>query len=124
VNKAASTRADHLAARAVGVGIGLIVFMLTWTLAARVAETVLGPPLHAYVAMGVAVISGAASSVWASIRLSRVPEPAGPSGHDAGTGFTSTGAFSTAAPRVGGSGRPSAIEVEHRTADGITDAVG
>jgi hypothetical protein len=123
VNEPASTRADHVAARAVGVGIGLIVFMLTWTLAARVAETVLDPPLHAYVAMGVAVISGAATTVWASIRLSRVSEPAGPSGHDR-TGLTSTGAFSTAAPRVGETGRPSAMEVEHRTAEGIIDAIG
>jgi hypothetical protein len=123
MNEPASTRADHIAARAVGVGIGLIVFMLIWTLAARVAETVLGPPLHAYVAMGVAVISGAASSVWAGIRMSRVSEPAGPSGYDR-TGFTSTSAFSTAAPRVGATGRPSAMEVEHRTAGGIIDAVG
>jgi hypothetical protein len=124
VNEPASTRADHVAARAVGVGIGLIVFILTWTLAARVAETVLDPPLHAYVAMGLAVVSGGATSVWAGIGLSRVSEPAGPSGHDARTGFKSTGADSTAAPRVGETGRRSAMEVEHRTAEGIIDAVG
>jgi hypothetical protein len=124
VNGPASTRADLIAARVVGVGIGLIVFILTWTLAARMAETFLGPPLHAYVAMGVAVISGAATSVWAGIRLSRVSEPAAPSGHGARTGFKSTGADSTAAPRVGEPGRRSAMEVQHRTAEEIIDAVG
>jgi hypothetical protein len=63
-------RAERVAARAAGLGIGLIVFMLTWTLGARITERFMDSPEHAYLAMGIALVAGAVSTVRAGHRLS------------------------------------------------------
>ena len=47
------TRTDVVGARATGIGVGLIVFMLTWSIGARITERILDAPAHAYLAMGV-----------------------------------------------------------------------
>jgi cytochrome bd-type quinol oxidase subunit 2 len=71
VNEAvADQRADRIAALATGVGVGLITFMLTWTIAARITERMLDTPTSAYVAMVFALITGAVVTTLASRRLS------------------------------------------------------
>lgn len=62
-------RADRIAARVTGFGAGLIVFMLTWTIGARLIERFLEAPKSAYVAMVIALIGGAAATVWVGHRL-------------------------------------------------------
>jgi hypothetical protein len=69
MSTAAHDRADLMAARATGLGIGLIVFMLTWTIGARITERILDAPTHAYVAMATALLTGAITSVRAAHRL-------------------------------------------------------
>lgn len=64
-------RADRIAARATGVGVGLLAFMITWLVGARVAEQVWGPPSSAVVAMAVAVAVGIVVSVVTGHRLVR-----------------------------------------------------
>jgi divalent metal cation (Fe/Co/Zn/Cd) transporter len=51
-------RADRVASRATGTGVGLIAFMIAWTVGARVTEHLWGPPASAYVALAVAVLTG------------------------------------------------------------------
>ena len=65
------SRADLIAARATGLGVGLIVFMLTWSIGARIAEQIFDAPAHAYVAMGMALLAGAVTAVRAGHRLGR-----------------------------------------------------
>lgn len=65
----ADRRADRIAARATGIGIGLIVFMVTWTVGARVTERLWGPPSSAYVAMVVSLLLGAVVAIAAGQRL-------------------------------------------------------
>jgi di/tricarboxylate transporter len=62
-------RADQIAARATGCGIGLIVFMVVWTLGARIAERLVDAPTSAYIAMAVALIAGVVTTVRAGRRL-------------------------------------------------------
>jgi hypothetical protein len=62
-------RANRVAARATGLGIGLITFMLTWTIGARITERILTTPTSAYVAMAVALLAGAITAVNAGQRL-------------------------------------------------------
>jgi len=62
-------RADRIAARATGLGIGLIVFMVVWTLGARIAERLVDAPTSAYIAMAIAIIAGAVTTVRAARRL-------------------------------------------------------
>lgn len=69
MSTSADNRADLIAARATGLGIGLIVFMLTWTIGARVTEWLLDAPAHAYVAMAIALLTGTISTVRAARRL-------------------------------------------------------
>ncbi len=64
-------RADRIAVHATGVGIGLISFMVTWIIAARITERMLDTPTNAYVAMVVALGTGAVVAVVASRRLGR-----------------------------------------------------
>lgn len=51
----ADQRADRIAARVTGLGVGLIAFMLTWIISARITERVLDPPNSAYLAMAMAI---------------------------------------------------------------------
>ena len=62
-------RADRVAARATGVGVGLLAFMITWLVGARVSEQLWGPPSSAVVAMAIAVAVGFVVSVVAGQRL-------------------------------------------------------
>ena len=78
-------RADRIAARTTGVGVGLLVFMIAWLIGARVTEKLWGPPSSAVVAMAIAVSVGIVVSVVAGQRLvrrqrSEAQEPASP-GH-------------------------------------------
>lgn len=68
---AGDTGADVVAARATGLGVGLIVFMLTWSIGARITDRILDAPAHAYLAMGVALLAGAVTAVRAGNRLVR-----------------------------------------------------
>ena len=65
------TCSDRYAAHATGVGIGLITFMVTWLVGARVTEHIWGPPAAAIVAMVTAVIVGIATTIVAGRRLLR-----------------------------------------------------
>ncbi|MBI4884292.1 MAG: hypothetical protein HY826_09600 [Actinobacteria bacterium] len=65
----ADDRADRVAARATGFGVGLIVFMLTWTIGARVIERFVDEPNSAYAAMAIAFIAGTAATVLVGRRL-------------------------------------------------------
>lgn len=62
-------RADRVAARATGIGIGLIAFITTWTVGARITEHLWGPPADAYVAMAGAILTGIAVALRAGRRL-------------------------------------------------------
>jgi len=62
-------RAERVAARATGVGVGLLVFMTTWLVAARITERLWGPPSAAVVAMTVALLAGVVSALVAGHRL-------------------------------------------------------
>lgn len=64
-------RADRVAARATGVGVGLLAFMISWLVGARVTEQLWGPPSSAVVAMAIAVAVGIVVSVVAGHRLVR-----------------------------------------------------
>jgi hypothetical protein len=76
VSVAAESRADLIAARAAGLGIGLIVFMLTWSVGARITERLFDAPAHAYVAMGMALATGAVTTIRACHRLGRATDGA------------------------------------------------
>jgi len=64
-------RADRIAARATGVGVGLLAFMITWLVAARVTDRIWGPPSSAVVAMAIAVAVGLFVAVVAGRTLVR-----------------------------------------------------
>lgn len=53
-----SRRADRVAAVGVGIGVGLIAFMLTWILGSRATERLWGQPTAAIAAMATAVLVG------------------------------------------------------------------
>ena len=55
----------------ISIGEGLIVFMVTWLLAARVSERLMPQPGAAISAMSLAVILGTAWSVYRGIRRVR-----------------------------------------------------
>ncbi|MGE0304994.1 MAG: hypothetical protein AB7N61_20550 [Acidimicrobiia bacterium] len=65
----ADQRADRIAARATGFGAGLITFMLTWTIGARITEHVFEAPTSAYVAMITAFCAGIAATLSVGHRL-------------------------------------------------------
>jgi hypothetical protein len=64
-------RADATAARATGIGIGLVAFMITWTIGARITPHVWGPPSGALVAMGIALVVGTITAGATGRRLAR-----------------------------------------------------
>lgn len=59
------TQADKVFYWTISIGEGLIVFMVTWLLAARVSERLMPQPAAAISAMSLAVIMGTA---WSSYR--------------------------------------------------------
>lgn len=65
----ADQRADRIAARVTGFGAGLITFMLTWTLGARITERMLDTPNSAYAAMIVALVAGVTATIRIAHRL-------------------------------------------------------
>jgi hypothetical protein len=62
-------RADIIAARATGVGVGLIAFMVTWLVGVRITERIWGPPSSAIVAMALAIVVGVVATVVAGRRF-------------------------------------------------------
>lgn len=62
-------RSDLLAARATGVGIGLIVLMVSWLVANRVFTIAWGVPVGPMVAFGLAIVVGLVTSVIAARAL-------------------------------------------------------
>ncbi|HEX9763149.1 MAG TPA: hypothetical protein VGA97_08625, partial [Acidimicrobiia bacterium] len=66
-------RAEAVAGWATGVGIGLIVFMVTWIVAARVAAAVQAGAFGAVVAMGLAVAAGVVVAFRSGRRLAATP---------------------------------------------------
>ncbi len=66
---AADERTDRIAARATGLGIGLIAFMVVWLVAARITTQLIGQPAGAYTAMTIALTIGAVTTVAAARRL-------------------------------------------------------
>ncbi len=63
--------ADRVAARATGVGVGTLVFMIVWLIGARVSERIWGPPSSAVVALAISVVVGILVAVGSSHRLLR-----------------------------------------------------
>lgn len=66
-----SNRADKVAAVATGIGIGLMAFMVTWTVGARVIERMFERPNSAYVAMATAILVGVLVAAFSGWRLLR-----------------------------------------------------
>ena len=66
-----SARADRVAARATGIGIGFLTLMIVWLVGARATERIWGPPSSAVVALLISVIAGILAAIIASRRLLR-----------------------------------------------------
>jgi len=64
-------RADRIAGHATAFGVGLIVFMLTWTIGAAVTGRILGGQASAYLTMALAVVGGFVGTLKAAQRLTR-----------------------------------------------------
>jgi len=64
-----NARADRVAAQATGVGVGLLAFMITWLVGARVTDQIWGPPSSAVVALVISLVVGIAVAVIAGRRL-------------------------------------------------------
>lgn len=64
-------RADRVAARVTGVGVGLLAFMIAWLVGARVTELIWGPPSSAVVALAISVVVGIVVAVVAGHSLVR-----------------------------------------------------
>jgi hypothetical protein len=62
-------RSDLVAARVTGLGVGLVTFMVTWTLGARISERVVDAPTSAYAAMATALVAGLVAAVLTGRRL-------------------------------------------------------
>ena len=65
------SRADLVAAWAIGVGIGLIVLQLTWLVAARIAGLFWSPPQGLTIAFLTAIVAGTVVAIVAGRRLAR-----------------------------------------------------
>ncbi len=63
-------RADRVAARATGVGVGFLALMITWLIGARVTDRIWGPPSSAVVALVIAVMVGIVAAVVSGRRFS------------------------------------------------------
>ncbi len=66
-----ATTADRVAARVVGLGVGLIALMVTWLVGNRVAGLIWAAPVGPKVAFGAAIAVGVVVAVIAGIRLDR-----------------------------------------------------
>ncbi len=66
-----SSRADLVAAWAIGVGIGLITLQLTWLIGARLAALVWDPPLGPTIAFATACVAGIIGTIIGGRRLAR-----------------------------------------------------
>ena len=64
-------RSEIVAARAVGIGIGLLVLMVVWLIGDRVAGLMWEPPVGPTVAFLGAIAVGVATAIVAGARLSR-----------------------------------------------------
>lgn len=64
-------RANRIAAQATGVGLGLLVFMVVWTLGSQIITRMWGPPSGALVAMGIALLAGIVMTITTWRRLVR-----------------------------------------------------
>lgn len=64
-------RADRVAARAVGAGVGFLVLMVAWLVGNRLAGLVWSAPLGPIVAFAAAIVAGAVAGVVAGRRLVR-----------------------------------------------------
>ena len=62
-------RAEIVAARAIGVGIGFIVLMVTWLVGNRVAGLFWDPPTGPTVAFVSAIVAGVATALVTGSRL-------------------------------------------------------
>lgn len=69
-------RAETVAAFATGTGVGFLVLMIMWLVAARLTSTVWEAPTGPVVALFVAVVSGVVASVFAIRRLYATVPPA------------------------------------------------
>ena len=64
-----SSRADSVAAIAIGIGVGLIALQLTWLIANRLTSLVWEAPLGPTIAFALAVFTGIVVSIIAGRRL-------------------------------------------------------
>lgn len=64
-------RADRVAARATGVGVGFLALMITWLIGARVTDRIWGPPSSAVVALAIAVAVGILAAVLSDRHFAR-----------------------------------------------------
>ena len=64
-----SSRADSVAAWAVGIGVGLIALQVTWLIANRLTAIFWDPPVGPTIALTTALVAGVVVSVVASRRL-------------------------------------------------------
>ena len=62
-------RGEIVAARAVGVGVGLIALMLVWLVGNRLTALAWGPPVGPTVAFGAAIVIGIATALISGRRL-------------------------------------------------------
>ena len=65
------SRADLVAAWAVGIGVGLITLQITWLVANRLASLIWGAPRGPITAFTIAVIAGVVTSVVTGRRLAK-----------------------------------------------------
>lgn len=65
------SRADLVAAWAVGIGVGLITLQITWLIANRLASLIWGAPRGPMTAFTIAVIAGVVTSVVTGRRLAK-----------------------------------------------------
>lgn len=64
-------RANYVAAWATGVGIGLVVFMVTWIVANRITAMLMSVPAGPVLAMSLAILAGSGVAARQGVRLSR-----------------------------------------------------
>lgn len=63
-------RANHVSAWATAVGIGLVVFMVTWIVANRVTSLLMSVPAGPILAMALAIVGGTTVAIRQGVRLS------------------------------------------------------
>jgi len=63
--------ADRVSARATGVGVGLLVLMVTWLIGNRIVGLVWGPPVGPSVAIVAATVAGTVTTLVVGRRLTR-----------------------------------------------------